>query len=106
MSGADVCDNDVQRGTRSGTAPGGAHGAGGDRAADALTHHDTTVSALARHLGVDWHTAWNAIEVEAKTRVGQTERLARVKTLGVDEHICGRPSGNGSSGDDHGRSDP
>ena len=91
MSGADVCDNDVQRGTRSGTAPGGAHGAGGDRAADAITHDDTTVSALARHLGVDWHTAWNAIEVEAKTRVGQTERLARVKTLGVDEHICGRP---------------
>jgi hypothetical protein len=40
---------------------------------------------------VDWHTAWNAIEVEAKTRVGQTERLARVKTLGVDEHIW-RPS--------------
>ena len=40
---------------------------------------------------MDWHTAWNAIEVEAKTRVGQTERLARVKTLGVDEHICGRP---------------
>ena len=71
--------------------PGGAHGAGGDRAADALTHDDTTVAALARHLGVDWHTAWNAIEVEAKTRVGQTERLARVKTLGVDEHICGRP---------------
>src|SRR5829696_2307063 len=57
--------------------------------ADALTHDDTTVSALARHLGVDWHTAWYA--VEAKTRVGQTERLARVKTLGVDEHIW-RPS--------------
>ncbi|HET9561631.1 MAG TPA: helix-turn-helix domain-containing protein [Propionibacteriaceae bacterium] len=36
--------------------------------ADALAHDDTTVSALARHLGVDWHTAWNAIEIEAKAR--------------------------------------
>ena len=39
-------------------------------AVDALSHDDTTVSALARHLGVDWHTAWNAIEAEAKARVG------------------------------------
>ncbi len=56
-------------------------------AVDALTHDDTTVSALARHLGVDWHTCWDAIEVEAKTRVGRPERLQGVKTLGVDEHI-------------------
>jgi hypothetical protein len=91
MSGAEVCDNDVQRGTRSGTAPGGAHGAGGGLGsgrAHPLRHH--SVGAGAPSWG-DWHTAWNAIEVEAKTRVGQTERLARVKTLGVDEHICGRP---------------
>ena len=27
-------------------------------ATDALEHDDTTVSALARHLGVDWHTCW------------------------------------------------
>ena len=54
-------------------------------AADALTHDDTTVSALARHLGVDWHTCWDAVEVEA--RVGKPERLKNVKTLGVDEHI-------------------
>lgn len=33
---------------------------------DALAHDDTTVSALARHLGVDWHTCWSAIEVEAE----------------------------------------
>jgi hypothetical protein len=58
------------------------------RRAHPRRHHSV---GAARHLGVDWHTAWNAIEVEAKTRVGQTERLARVKTLGVDEHICGRP---------------
>jgi transposase len=60
-------------------------------ATDALTHDDTTVSALARHLGVDWHTAWSAIETEAKARVGRPERLQGVKTLGVDEHIW-RPS--------------
>jgi len=56
-------------------------------ATDALTHDDTTVSALARHLGVAWHTAWTAIETDAKARVARPERLAGVKTLGVDEHI-------------------
>ena len=56
-------------------------------ATDALSYDDTTVSALARHLGVAWHTAWTAIEAEAKARVAQPERLAGVKTLGVDEHI-------------------
>jgi transposase len=60
-------------------------------ATDALAHDDTTVSALARHLGVDWHTAWNAIEIEAKARTGDLQRLTGVKTLGVDEHIW-RPS--------------
>jgi transposase len=35
-------------------------------ATDALSYDDTTVSALARHLGVDWHTCWDAIKVEAK----------------------------------------
>jgi transposase len=60
-------------------------------ATDALSHDDTTVSALARHLGVAWHTAWTAIEAEAKARVAQPERLMGVKTLGVDEHIW-RPS--------------
>ena len=37
-------------------------------ATDALAHDDTTVSALARHPGVDWHTCWSAIEVEAKVQ--------------------------------------
>jgi len=60
-------------------------------ATDALSYDDTTVSALARHLGVDWHTCWNAIEAEAKARVGDPARLHNVKTLGVDEHIW-RPS--------------
>jgi transposase len=60
-------------------------------ATSALSYDDTTVSALARHLGVDWHTCWDAIEVEAKARTSNRDRLKRVKTLGVDEHIW-RPS--------------
>jgi transposase len=60
-------------------------------ATTALSYDDTTVSALARHLGVDWHTAWDAIEVEAKARTSDPDRLKGVRTLGVDEHIW-RPS--------------
>ncbi|TCN39313.1 transposase IS204/IS1001/IS1096/IS1165 family protein [Kribbella orskensis] len=44
-------------------------------ATDALRHDDTTVSAIARHLGVDWHTAWAAIKTEATRRVSRPERL-------------------------------
>jgi transposase len=60
-------------------------------AVDALSYDDTTVSALARHLGVDWHTCWDAVEVEAKARVADPARRKNVKTIGVDEHIW-RPS--------------
>jgi transposase len=60
-------------------------------ATSALSYDDTTVSALARHLGVDWHTAWDAIEVEARARTADPNRLKGVRTLGVDEHIW-RPS--------------
>jgi transposase len=63
-------------------------------ATDALAHDDTTVSALARHLKVDWHTLWNAVRGEAARRVGRPERTRGVKTLGVDEHIW-RPSHHG-----------
>ena len=63
-------------------------------ATDALAHDDTTVSALARHLGVDWHTCWDAIEIEAERRIANPERLTGVVTLGVDEHIW-RPSHHG-----------
>jgi transposase len=40
---------------------------------------------------LDWHTAWDAIEVEAQARTSNPDRLRDVKTLGVDEHIW-RPS--------------
>ncbi len=56
-------------------------------ATDALAEDDTTVSALARHLGVDWHTCWDAVEVEAQRRLGDPTRLDGVRTIGVDEHI-------------------
>jgi hypothetical protein len=51
-------------------------------ATGALSYDDTTVSALARHLGVDWHAASDAIEVEAKARTTNPARLAVVKTSG------------------------
>ncbi len=51
-------------------------------ATSALSYDDTTVSALARHLGVDWHTAWDAIEIEAKARTSDPDRLKDVKNLG------------------------
>ena len=63
-------------------------------ATDALAHDDTTVAALARHLGVDWHTCWDAIEAEAIRRLDDPGRLTGVVTLGVDEHIW-KPSHHG-----------
>jgi len=56
-------------------------------AVDALAHDDTTVSALARHLRVGWHTLWRAVRGEADARTSRPGRLEGVKTLGVDEHI-------------------
>jgi transposase len=56
-------------------------------ATDALADDDTTVSALARRLGVDWHTLWEAVKREAQRRVDHPARLAGVTALGVDEHV-------------------
>jgi transposase len=56
-------------------------------ATDALAEDDTTVSALARRLGVDWHTLWDAVRQEAERRLAQPERLVGVRALGVDEHV-------------------
>jgi transposase len=60
-------------------------------AVDCLRHDDTTVSALARRLGVAWDTCWNAIQVTARELIKKPERLTGIKTIGVDEHIW-RPS--------------
>ena len=56
-------------------------------AVDALRHDDTTVSAIARHLGVAWDTCWSAITADAQTRIAEPDRLKGIKTIGVDEHI-------------------
>jgi transposase len=55
-------------------------------ATSALSNDDTTVSALARHLGGLAHLL-GAIDVEASARTSNRDRLKGVKTLGVDEHI-------------------
>src|SRR3954452_2268251 len=60
-------------------------------AVDGLRHDDTTVSALARHLGVAWDTCWTAIKPHAEKLIKVPARVRGVKTLGVDEHIW-RPS--------------
>jgi transposase len=60
-------------------------------AVDALRHDDTTVSAIARHLGVAWDTCWTAVKHAAEQRIKQPGRVKGVKTIGVDEHIW-RPS--------------
>jgi len=56
-------------------------------AVDALRHDDTTVSAIARHLGVAWDTCWSAIKADAQTRIAEPDRLKGIKTIGVDEHV-------------------
>src|SRR5215211_7277622 len=98
MAGADlavsrtaVLDDDFQRDPRCGVARTVLTTRAVAWATSALSYDDTTVSALARHLGVDWHTCWDAVELEAKARTSDPARLNGVNTLGVDEHIW-RPS--------------
>ena len=85
-----MCHDDVHRAASSRAASGGADGAGGSVGRRCAQPDDTTVSALARHLGVAWHTAWTAIEAEAKARVAKPERLAGVKTSGSMSTSGGR----------------
>ncbi len=46
-----------------------------------------SVAAVARRLGVDWHTLWEAIKPLLAELADDPGRLAGVDTLGVDEHI-------------------
>jgi transposase len=52
-------------------------------AVDALAHDDTTVSALARHLRVGWHTLWRAVQAEAAARASRPDRTRGVMLLVV-----------------------
>lgn len=46
-----------------------------------------SVAAVARRLGVDWHTLWDAIKPLLSELAEDPARLAGVQVLGVDEHI-------------------
>jgi len=46
-----------------------------------------SVAALARRLGVDWHTLWDAISPLLAELADDPARLEGVAVLGVDEHI-------------------
>ena len=46
-----------------------------------------SVAAVARRLGVDWHTVWDAIAPLLDALADDPARLAGVEILGVDEHI-------------------
>jgi Helix-turn-helix domain of transposase family ISL3 len=46
-----------------------------------------SVAAVARRLGVDWHTVWDAIKPLLAELADDPDRLADIDTLGVDEHI-------------------
>jgi len=64
-------------------------------AVDALGHDDTTVSALARHLGVDWHTLWNAVTGNRygseRTRFSWDNVIA--EPLATERHPAKNPGG-------------
>jgi transposase len=76
-------------------------------AVDAFRHDDTTVSALARRLGVAWDTCWNAIHAAAKDLLKNPHRLSD------QDHRCRRAHlaavedlGRGQGRHDLGRPDP
>ena len=46
-----------------------------------------SVAAVARRLGVDWHTVWEAIKPLLAELADDPARLEGVSVLGVDEHI-------------------
>jgi transposase len=46
-----------------------------------------SVAAVARRLGVDWHTLWDGIAPVLVELADDPARLAGVQVLGVDEHI-------------------
>ena len=72
-------------------------------AADALSYDDTTVSALARHLGVDWHRPVNTRpQGRPRRRRACDSTLRRGQSLGgwVDDHLVAEAFelGNQTSG--------
>lgn len=52
-----------------------------------MRRENLSVQGLARQLGADWHTAWNAIRPLLEAAAADEHRFNNVHTLGVDEHI-------------------
>ena len=56
-------------------------------AISAIQRDTASVAAVARRLGVDWHTVWDAIKPLLAELADDPARLLGIDTLGVDEHI-------------------
>ena len=52
-----------------------------------LRSDTASVASVARRLGVDWHTVWEAIKPLLAELADDPARPAGVEVLGVDEHI-------------------
>ena len=52
-----------------------------------IQRDNASVASIARRLGVDWHTVWDAIAPLLAELADDPARLAGVEVLGVDEHI-------------------
>src|SRR5215212_9725432 len=52
-----------------------------------IQRDNASVASLARRLGVDWHTIWEAIKPLLEQLADDPDRLAGVDAVGVDEHI-------------------
>ena len=52
-----------------------------------LRGEHASISGLARRLGVDWHTVWNAVRAHLEALEADPARFDGVTMLGVDEHV-------------------
>jgi transposase len=52
-----------------------------------IQRDNASVASVARRLGVDWHTVWDAIRPLLDELADDPARLAGVEVLGVDEHL-------------------
>jgi transposase len=52
-----------------------------------IQRDNASVASIARRLGVDWHTVWDAIRPLLAELADDPARLAGVQVLGVDEHL-------------------
>lgn len=56
-------------------------------AVSVIARDTASVAAVARRLGVDWHTLWSAIKPLLRQLADDPARFEGVAVLGVDEHI-------------------